>query len=79
MKPIKFEEMNAVFGANQPEYQPLPAHRRKDGTVMTCWELEPGDLEQIQKTGVIWFMQLTFNQPLQPILPMAAKPDLKTE
>lgn len=25
MKPIKFDGVNVVFGANQPEYTPLPA------------------------------------------------------
>lgn len=27
MKPLNFEGANIVFGANQPEYQPLPAER----------------------------------------------------
>lgn len=66
--------MNAVYGANQPEYQPLPAYKAEDGTVTTCWQLEPGDLEQIQETGVIWLQMLTFNKPLQPVLLQSQKP-----
>lgn len=76
MKPIKFEETNAVYGAKQPEYEPLPAHKADDGTVTTCWELSPEELKQIQETGVIWLSLLTFNQPLQPILLRTEKPEL---
>lgn len=76
MKPIKFPEQNVVFGENQPEYIPLPTLLATDGSATTCWELEPGELEEIQKTGKIWFNQLTFFQPLQPIRPHAFKPEL---
>lgn len=37
MTPIKFKGQNIVFGANQPEYQPLPALKLHDGQVITCW------------------------------------------
>jgi len=77
MKPIEFPEQNVVFGKNQPEYLPLPTLLATDGSATTCWELEPGELEEIQKTGKIWFNQLTFFQPLQPIRPHAFKPELK--
>lgn len=76
MKPIEFEEINVVYGEKQPEYIPLPAHKAKDGTVWTCWELSPEELKQIQETGVIWLSMLTFNQPLQPILLQVEKPKL---
>ena len=35
MKPIKFKEANGTFAANQPEYLPLPAHKAKDGQVIS--------------------------------------------
>lgn len=76
MKPIEFDGANCVYGKNQPEYQPLPAHRTDDGTVTTCWELSPEELKQVQETGVIWLSMLTFNQPLQPILLQVEKPKL---
>lgn len=76
MKAVKFEEINAVYGANQPEYYPIPAHKADDGTVTTCWELSPEELKQIQETGVIWLSLLTFNQPLQPVLLLTEKPKL---
>lgn len=71
MKPIEFEGVNVVYGKDQPEYQPLPANRASNGTIITCWELSPEEKEEILKTGKLWFSQLTFNKPMQPILPSA--------
>ena len=68
MEPIKFKGVNAIYGKNQSEYLPLPAKKRPNGEVITCWRLSPEELKQIQMTGVIWCSILTFNQPLQPIL-----------
>lgn len=81
MKPIEFEGANCVYGEVQPEYyqqyyQPLPAHKDDDGTVVTCWQLEPGDLERIKKTGCVWLSLLTFNEPLEPVLLLSEKPSL---
>lgn len=70
MKPIQFPGQNVVFGANQPEYQPLPAMKLPDGEVITCWELTDDEILRIQESKKIYFSQLTFNQPLQAILPM---------
>lgn len=68
MEPIKFDGANVIYGANQPECIPLPAFRKENGEIWTCWKLSPEDLKQIQETGVIWLSMLTFNQPLQPVL-----------
>jgi hypothetical protein len=76
MTPIKFEGQNIVFGATQPEYQPLPALKFPNdlfGTVITCWELNDEEMEQVKKTGRIYLSQFTFKQRLQPIL---MSPDL---
>ena len=35
MKPKKFQEANVVYGEGQPEYKPLPAHRRKKGRLFS--------------------------------------------
>ena len=77
MKPIEFEGSNVVYGENQPEYQPLPALKRKgnSGEIVTCWELSPDELKQIQETGKIWVSMLTFGQPLQPVLVSVDKPE----
>lgn len=69
MKPIEFEGSNVVYGENQPEYQPLPALKRKgnSGEIVTCWELSPDEIKQVQETGKIYLSILTFRQPLQPV------------
>jgi len=76
MHPVEFEGHNIVFAKDQPEYQSLPALRLIDdpfGTVITCWQLTPEELEEVNKTGKVYLSQLTFNGPLQPVL---LSPDL---
>lgn len=73
MKPKEFDGCNVVFGKDQPEYQPLPAHVNKYGDVMTCWELDDDDIKAITENRCIWVGQLTFNQPLQPMLVSATR------
>lgn len=78
MQPLNFNGANIVFGANQPEYRPLPAERvgkPETGQINTCWELSPDELKQIQETGKIWVSLLTFGQPLQPVLVSVDKPE----
>ena len=70
MKPIEFKGFNVTFAKDQPEYQPLPALRMPDGEVYTCWEFTDEEIERLVKNRCIFFKQLTFNQPLQPILPL---------
>lgn len=74
MKPIEFPQANVVFAKDQPEYQPLPAHRAPDGTVTTCWSLSWRERLRVLVTGRIYFSQLTFNAPLQPQLPSVDAP-----
>lgn len=69
MKPIEFDHSNVVYAKDQPEYLPLPAHKTSDGTVTSCWELSDDEIMDICKSRKIFISQLTFNQPLQPILP----------
>ena len=70
MKPVEFKGANIVFGANQKEYQPLPALRTPDGQVITCWKFTDEEIERLVKNKCIYLQQLTFNNPLQPILPI---------
>lgn len=78
MEPKKFNEANIVFGANQPEYKPLPAQivKGRSGQVLTCWKLSPDELRRIQETGELWLSVLTFNQPLQPVNLSTEKPPI---
>lgn len=76
MKPVEFDEQNAVIGKSQSEYQELPAHKDAHGVITTCWEVTEDDLKAIFETGKIYLQQLTFNQPVQPILLSVVKPSL---
>lgn len=74
MKPIKFHGSNVVFAENQNEYQPLPAHRNEFGEVTSCWKLTFRERIKILFRGKMWLMMMTFNNPPQPVFPMADDP-----
>lgn len=79
MVPKTFEGANAVYGADQPEYVPLPAEQRgkkRTGEVLTCWKLTDEEKALVQMTGEIWLSTLTFGQPLQPVLLSAMRPEI---
>lgn len=67
MKPIKTRHTNIVFGEGKDAYEPLPAWKNKQGQVVTCWELTDEEIQQLIQSKKIYLMQLTFNQPLQPV------------
>lgn len=69
MSPIEFPEQNTVYAKNQPEYIPLPAHKTTDGKVTSCWNFTWGERLRILFGAKLYWSQLTFNQPLQPIRP----------
>lgn len=74
MTPIRFKECNITFGADQPEYQPLPAFRDEDGNVVSCWRLSWRERIRLLFTGRIYLVTLTFKAPIQPILPTLTNP-----
>jgi len=69
MKPIEFDGYNATYAKNQPEYLPLPVRREEDGRVTSCWGLTWRERFKILLSGRFYISMLTFNAPLQPILP----------
>ena len=74
MKPVKFEQSNVVFAADQKPYLPLPAHRGDNGQVISCWGLSLWERIVLLFTGRVWHSTLTFGQPLQPLKLMAEFP-----
>ena len=74
---MNFDGANVVYGANQPEYKPLPAEKRpgRSGEILTCWELSTDELKRVQETGKLWLGVLTFGQPLQPVYLAVDKPE----
>ncbi len=79
MTPKEFPEQNILFGADQPEYLPLPAYRNEQGDVITCWELSKEEVETLVETKCIFLSLKTFNQPLQPVFITANRSELFTE
>jgi hypothetical protein len=67
MIPVQFPEANGVLAMGQDEYEPLPFYKTADGRTICCFRLSPAELEEIARTRTLWIMQLTFNQPFQPI------------
>lgn len=60
MKPINFKEQNVTYiaeGCND-----LPAHKAED-QIISCWKLTKEELEQINKTGIVWFSVMGQTQP----------------
>ena len=89
MKPVPFEEVNTVFGKDQPEYMPLPALVKPftigkgddaavypKGIVVSCWELSEEEIAEIVKTKKVYLSVLTFGQPVQPCLLTTKKEDV---
>ncbi len=70
MQSIDFPQMNVVIGDNQPEYIPLKAFvdfNDPTSPAIMCFELSEEEIIDIVRTKKIWYKQLTFNQPFQPI------------
>lgn len=74
MTPVDFYGTNAVYAKDQPEYLPLPALKTDEGVVVSCWKLSLWERVKILFTGRMWFMQHTFNDPLQPQCPSVKCP-----
>ncbi len=74
MIPIEFEGQNVVFAKEQPQYNKLPAHISECGIVTTCWELTPEERIDLIETGRVYLRQMTFNNPLQPVLMTITNP-----
>lgn len=68
MKPVNFKEVNKVYAASQPEYNPLPAFKAEgaEGEVITCWELSFKERLRLLITGKIWVDYFTFGNLVQP-------------
>lgn len=56
-----------VYGANQPEYTPLPARLDSDGATLTLWNLSLDERAAILDGARIGLRLLTFGNPVQPV------------
>jgi len=58
----------SIFGADQSEYQPLPAYRVGDEnkTVVSRWRLSWRERLRVLISGNILLSRMTFGHPIQP-------------
>jgi hypothetical protein len=69
MTPIDFPGACLRIGEGQPEYQVLPAvPGLHNGEIITCWRPAFWERVKLLFTGRVWLHQLTFGQPLQPVI-----------
>lgn len=68
-----------TFAKDQPEYRQLPAVKAHDGTVICAWQLTWRERLRLALRGRLYLSMLTFNHPLQPVLPMTAPPILHAD
>jgi hypothetical protein len=75
------EAIETVFGANQPEYQPLPAVYLDTPArnVITRWRLTEDERLAIAAGADIVMQQLTFWHPYQPSNLQVVMPDANPE
>ena len=66
-----------VYAKDQPEYQPLPAHKSDDGTVLTRWKLSFKERLKVLFYGDVYLWLSTFNKPLQPVMLQVEKPEVQ--
>lgn len=77
MIPVQFPGSNAVLARDQGEYEPLPVYVFGDaeGRIAFCCRLSDAEIEEIRRTRTLWFQQLTFGRPFQPVALSVAKPE----
>lgn len=67
MEPKHFSQVNAIYGADQPEYKPLPALLTSDGFSVVCFQATEEERKKIAETGEIWISLFTGGGAIQPI------------
>lgn len=69
-----YEQFEVTYAKDQPEYAPLTVLRLENG-VMSRWRLTDAERKHVADGGDLMICQLHFGGPLQPILPLAEKPE----
>lgn len=69
MESIDFPEANLAVAKDQPEYKTLYVHATQDSqfAMTCCLKLSKEELEEVNKTGVVYFTQITFGRGYAPI------------
>jgi hypothetical protein len=79
MTPCGFDESTEALGKppslSEDVCDPLSIARvvwHGQPSIVSCWKLEPGDLEEIQRTGRVWLMVM--GHCMTPVAVAAVKP-----
>lgn len=67
---VEFPQANCALAKDQPEYETLHVFvdKSKPEVPMTaCFQLNKDEIEEIVRTGKLWFTQMTFGQLFQLI------------
>lgn len=69
MKAIDFTERTHMLAEDQPEYETLPVHINdsQECEFTSCFELTDEEIAEIVSTKKLWYTQLTFGNPFQPV------------
>ena len=70
MKSVDFPQANIALAKDQPQYQTLYVYcnRESPQVPMTmCFELSQEEVNEIVRTGKLYFTQITFGKPFSPI------------
>lgn len=65
--PVIPGQPEVVYAKNQPQYNPLPSIKQRDGCVITRWAMSWRERFKVLLTGSVYLEVMTFNQPLQPL------------
>lgn len=81
MKAIDFEQRTCLLAEDQPQYETLPVHINDSAEreFTACFELSPEEIAEINTTGRIWYTQLTFGNPFQPVRMSTQNPFVTTD
>lgn len=66
MKPIEFKEFTGLVAQHQLEYETLPVWMDKDRTI-SKWKFTLIERITLLFTGTLWFHQLNYGKPNQPV------------
>lgn len=72
-----FPEANSTLAVEQDEYEPI--HIRigasPDVPITCCFRLSNAEIDEIVRTRTLWYTQLTFGHPFQPVLLSTQRPE----
>jgi hypothetical protein len=66
-RPVEFAGFDHIEDTDprRPDVWPLPVKRFPKSN-LSCWKLDPDELEEIKRTGVIWLVSDTFGEMKPP-------------